>query len=292
MPEISVIIPHYQDLERLDLCLADLERQSIGRDQFEIIVSDNVSPAGEVAVRDLVNGRAQVVICQARGAGPARNAGVAAASGAILAFTDADCRPETDWLAEATKALATFDFVGGRMRVLSAGASRTPAEAFEAVFAFDNETYVKRKGFSVTANLLCRREVFAAVGGFRTEVSEDLDWSQRAVAAGFRIGYAERAVVGHPARKTWDELLQKWRRLSAETYQLEVSQGRGGIWALRALALPLSAVLHAPKVLFSPALATWRERWGALGVLFRLRAWRLLDALRAMTSKPGQNVRT
>src|SRR3546814_15933384 len=85
----------------------------------------------------------------------------------------------------------------------------TSAEAFEKVFAFDNEDYVRSKGFSVTANLFCRRADFEIVGPFRTELSEDKEWCHRAIAKGFSIGYAAAAVVAHTPRRNWqraDEL--------------------------------------------------------------------------------------
>ncbi len=53
------------------------------------------------------------------------------------------------------------------MTVLAPDPARpTPAEAFELVFAFDNESYVRKKGFTVSANLFCTRAVFDRVGGF------------------------------------------------------------------------------------------------------------------------------
>ena len=84
---VSVIIPHFQDLDRLDLCLSALERQS-GAPPFEIVVADNMSPAGEAAVRAIIAGRARLTIATKRGAGPARNAGVAALSVNDLRITN------------------------------------------------------------------------------------------------------------------------------------------------------------------------------------------------------------
>jgi len=159
----------------------------------------------------------------------------------------------------------------------------TGPEAFESVFAFDNAGYVQAKGFTVTANLFCPRAVFDAVGSFRTGVSEDLDWSHRARAAGFHIGYAAEAVVGHPARRTWPELLAKWRRLTAET--LELYRARPGgrlLWLVRSLFLPFSAVMHTPRVLTSSRLPGASERLAALGALYRLRIWRCGEALRLL----------
>ncbi|MDQ2860528.1 MAG: glycosyltransferase [Pseudomonadota bacterium] len=283
-PRVSVVIPHYRDLGALDLCLAALGRQTWPAEDFEIVVADNASPEGEGAVTRAVAGRGRLIVVPERGAGPARNGGVAVARGAILAFIDADCQAEPAWLAEGVKALSAHDFIGGRVKVLVADPNRmTPTEAFERVFAFDFKTYIARRGFTGTGNLFCRRALFDAVGGFRVGVSEDVEWSRRARAAGYRLGYAPTAVVGHPARRTWRELLDKWRRVNRETFALYASRERGRArWLLRSLVLPISAVVHAPRVLFSPELDRPSQRLAALGVLFRLRFWRLADALRRL----------
>ena len=279
---VSIVVPHYSDLVGLAACLDALGRQTRAPD--EIIVADNNSPQGEAAVVAVIAGRAKLVVVNEKGAGPARNGGVAASTGEILAFTDSDCLPEPLWLGRGLAALDQADFVGGAMRVLVADETNlTPAEAFERVFAFDNETYVRTKGFTVTANLFCPRDLFDAVGGFRVGVSEDLDWCLRAGASGFRLGYAADAIVGHPARRTWPELERKWRRLNEEAFGLAVAEPNGRAkWLLKALLMPLSAFAHTPKVLASPALATPRDRSRALSVLFRLRAWRMLDSLRLL----------
>ncbi|ODP36481.1 glycosyltransferase [Sphingomonas turrisvirgatae] len=281
MPRISVIVPHYDDLKRLDRCLAALTAQSMPASDFEIVVADNMSPIGREAVERVIAGRARLVLAADKGAGPARNAGVAASSGALLAFTDADCVPERDWLAEGIQALDDCDFAGGRMVVIAEhDGPRSGAEAFETVFAFDNESYVRDKGFTVTANLFCSRAVFDRVGPFQVGVSEDYDWCLRARAAGFRIGYAERAVAGHPPRADWAALRKKWQRLNAEMFELAL-QKRGGRlkWLAHTLALPLSVAAHAPCVLRSPALADRGERARGLATLARLRFWRFTDGL-------------
>jgi glycosyltransferase involved in cell wall biosynthesis len=155
---VSVIIPNYQDLENLDRCLTHLEAQTIERDAFEIVVSDNASPVGLAAVEAAVAGRARVVLSREKGAGPTRNVGVAASRGRILAFVDSDCRPDPTFLEEGVRMLDRFDVVGGAIRVDVEKPGRpTPSEAFELVFAFQNEQYIKKKGFSVTAALLVIR---------------------------------------------------------------------------------------------------------------------------------------
>ena len=279
---VSVIIPHYSDLAGLDACLAALGRQTVAPD--EVVVADNASPQGQAALSAVIAGRARLVVVTERGAGPARNGGVAASTGRLLAFTDSDCLPQPGWLAAGLAALAANDFVGGAMQVLVADAAAlTPIEAFERVFAFDNRDYVARKGFTVTANLFCARALFDDVGGFRTGVPEDLEWCGRARARGYRIGYAADAVVGHPARRTWGELERKWARLNAEAFGMAIAEPRGRWrWLLKALALPASAMAHTPKALTSPALWAPIDRWNAVKTLWRLRGWRMTDSLRLL----------
>jgi GT2 family glycosyltransferase len=276
-----VVVPHFNDLSGLALCLADLERQTFSRDRFEIIVADNASPQGAQAVADVIAGRARLVTVTERGAGPARNGGVAAATGEILAFTDSDCRPAPGWLAAGVEALARHDFVGGRVEVLvDDPAHMTPAEAFERVFAFNNQAYVNRKGFTGSGNLFCPRALFEAVGGFRVGMSEDVEWSRRARDAGYSLGYVGDAVVGHPARRTWRDLREKARKVNAETYGLYLMKPAGKLkWLARSFALPPSAVVHIPKVLTSRALATPGQRGMALATLLRVRLWRFWHAL-------------
>lgn len=286
-PSVSVIVPHYHDLERLDRCLASLVRQTYPPDDFEIVVADNMSPEGEAAVAARIAGRARLVFASEKGAGPARNVAVAASTGAMLAFIDADCIADPDWLARGVAALQGGDLVGGRMIVLVEGrGTKSGAEAFEAVFAFDNRAYVLDKHFSVTANLFCPREVFDRTGPFRNGMSEDLDWCLRAREAGYRIRYADDAIVSHPARPDWPALKKKWVRINAELHQLEMLRPGGWMrWARHTLLLPLSILAHAPRVLRSAALSGPEERLAALVMLARLRLWRFGDSLLRLGGK-------
>lgn len=278
-PQVSIVVPHRDDLRSLDCCLAALEAQTLPRDRFEIVVADNGSRAGIDAVRAVAGSRGRVVEVTAPGAGPARNGGVAAARGEILAFTDCDCLPEPCWLEAGLRALEPEGIVGGQMTVLVENETAlTGVEAFERVFAFDNEDYVRNKHFSVTANLFVRAADFARVGGFRTGVSEDMEWCLRARDHGLCIVYAADAIVGHPARRTWPELRRKWERIIAEQHMLVRERSGTAVWLLRTWAVPLSILAHLPRALASPKLSHRRDRIGAAAILVRLRAWRFIYA--------------
>ncbi len=281
-PRISVVIPHYQDLANLAICLDRLDQQTLPRPDWEIIVADNLSPVGLEAVAAVIAGRARLVSAPEKGAGPARNAGAALASGEAIAFLDSDCRPEPEWLASALAALATHPVIGGHVSVSVVDPARkTAAEAFEAVFAFDNARYIREEGFSVSANLVMRRAVWQAVGGFRQAVSEDVDWCHRARDAGFPVAYAPAVRIAHPARTTLAELRRKWQRLTSEAFLLMREKPYGRLrWLVRTLIVGISPLFHIPKVLASPALHTNRDRANAIKALFAIRWFRCFHALK------------
>jgi len=208
LPEsLSVIIPVYNDLDHLILCLEAISRQVDREDSVEILVVDNGS---EQDIREGVAGIPHVLVLQEPKPGPyaARNRAIREARGEILAFTDADCIPHRDWVKGGCEYLTSHqnvDLVAGRVKVVPADAKRpTAAEVYEMLNAFPQETYVTKHRFGVTANLFVRKAVFDKVGPFLDSVMSGGDWEfgRRATAAGFSLVYAPSAVVEHPARHT------------------------------------------------------------------------------------------
>lgn len=281
----AVIIPHYNDQTRLARCLDALVPQlARAPEPVEVVVVDNNSQPP--LTQDYMGRWQQVrfVVETGKGAALARNRGVAETTAPALFFVDSDCLPAEDWLATAFAVRQRAPLVGGTVPVFDeTPPPRSGAEAFEAVFAFDFRRYIEEKGFSGSGNLVTRREVFEAIGGFRPGLSEDLDWCHRATAAGFALVYAEELRASHPSRSDWTALERKWRRLTDETWGLKAHGPRQRLlWALRALAMPLSALAHTPKVLHSKQLVSFGERLAALATLFRLRIrrglWMLAQA--------------
>src|ERR1700722_6061001 len=285
---VSVIMPHLNDYDNLDACLRLLQAQSFPSDRTEIIVADNGSSRGFDAVRRVVGSRGRVIEVAERGAGPARNAAVRASRGEALAFIDSDCRPDERWLEEGLAELSQADFVGGRVDVLVEDPQRmTAAEAFESVFAFRNERYVKDLNFTVTASMFVWRPVFDAVGGFENGVPEDKDWCERAGRQGYRIRFAPKSIVGHPARRTMPELKRKWRRLTLERCEGARRNGRGPtLLLLRESAALLAVARDAFAPLASKRLSGMRNRLLAIGGLAQIRAYRFGIAHRAILGSP------
>lgn len=265
----AIIIPHRDDQARLARCLAALKVP----EGVEVVVVDNGS-------RDPVEvGAARLIHESEPGAAAARNRGVAETDAPLLLFLDADCVPSSNWVEVALT--CGSGPVGGTVEVFhETPGTLTGAQAFEAVFAFDNARYIADDGFSVTANMVVARDVFEAVGPFRAAVSEDKDWGLRARAAGHAVTYRADLIVRHPSRGDWAALARKWRRLVAESRALHDAEGGSGLsWNMRALAMPLSILVHAPKILQAKNL-TGVEKLRALATLIRLRCARMVWMLR------------
>ena len=274
LPQMAVIIPHYNDVIRLQRCLAELMKNDTA--QCEILVVDDGSTQSLAAVQTAFP-RVRFLTEPEKGAAAARNTGVRHTTAPILVFIDADCVPAPDWLTVARRVAPSADLIGGRVDLFDeTPPPRSGAEAFEAVFAFNFRNYIEVQGFTGAGNLVTRRDVFEKVGDFTNGVSEDRDWSMRAVAKGFRLTYEDGMVVSHPSRSDWAALRHKWLRLTRELCASNGFSGRDRLrWGLRGLAMPVSALAHVPKVLLSPKLAGPAERVAATATLLRLRAVRM-----------------
>ena len=131
-PAISVVVPYYDDQDRLDVLLAALDRQTaVG--SFEVVVADDGSPRAPRIAGDL--GFACGLVRQPdQGfrAAAARNLGAAQASGDILLFLDQDTLPTARYVERMAQAVRTADdghgvLVVGRRRHFHRGTATTDA---------------------------------------------------------------------------------------------------------------------------------------------------------------------
>jgi glycosyltransferase involved in cell wall biosynthesis len=212
---VSVIVPTYRDWERLALLMRSLEGQEPCAGGFEVIVVNN-DPGKAPPASLLLPPNARMLTEAKKGSYAARNAGLAAARGEIVLFTDSDCIADPAWVREATASLdapGAMPRLGGRIDLLRR-AQPGVADVYEAAFAFPQEKYVAA-GWAPTANMGTWARVLAAVGPFDEAhySGGDKEWGLRAEAAGFGIGYASHAAVTHPPR-TAREILRKRRRIA------------------------------------------------------------------------------
>ena len=256
-PFVSIIIPAYNDGPRLTLCLEKLAHQTYPADRFEIIVVDNGStPPLQPFVDPFPNARA--IIETQPGSYIARNKGITAATGEVIAFTDSDCLPEPDWLAHGVAAITaapTIGLVAGRIDVFAQDPNRpTLAERYEVVRGFPVQEYIERWNFGPTANIFTRRDVLEKAGSFDAELKSggDSEWCKRVHTAGFETHYSEAAVIRHPARTTVGAIWRKARRVAGglhDIYKREHNPAtylRRGFW--HDLAPPVKKTLTLLKL--------------------------------------------
>jgi len=203
--KVSVIVPAYNAARTIARCIESLLGQNFPRRDFEIIVVDNNSTdtTAEIIKRYPV----KYVIEKKRGPAAARNAGIAASKGSILAFIDSDCFARKDWLREG---LAAFEDGVGCVagRVLAS----EPENVYEKIIAGRDEfnvpeDYHGHSPYAITANVIFRREVFDAVGmfdtAFRAPAGEDVDICWRMLkGTAFTLKRHDGAVVFHKHRST------------------------------------------------------------------------------------------
>lgn len=277
-PEITVVAPHLNQPDLLELCLASLAAQTLAPGRFEVLVVDNgsaVPPEAVVARHPF----ARLVVEPTPGPGPARNRGIALARAPIVAFLDADCIADPNWLSGHLAAFAAHPeakILGGDVRIFAAGPRPNVAEAFDLVYGIRQRWTIARHGFAATANLAVRREVFETVGPFGgLSISEDMEWGMRAHGKGFPTRFVREAVVRHPARTTMGALHKQWDRHISHHWSMQPKTARGtALWVARAAAMAASPIAELPRVLGSDRLSGPRQRLDAFRGVASMRLYR------------------
>ncbi|MFY0409867.1 glycosyltransferase family 2 protein [Solicola sp. PLA-1-18] len=216
-PRVSVVVVHHDQQRELDRCLAALERQTHPADRLEVVVADDGSPTPP-----RVPPGVRLMTQEDLGfrAAAARNLGLSAATGDVVCFLDADCAPEPQYVAAASRlpALAPDAVVVGRRRhaTLDDVAVDAPVEAAGPVRELDEPAWLREAyresadllhaddrsyRFVIGATLTTSRTLLEAAGGFDESFTsyggEDLEWAYRAWLHGAVLAHEPTAVVWH-----------------------------------------------------------------------------------------------
>ena len=224
-PFISVVICTRDRPERVQTWLRCISRQDYPR--YEVVVVDN-APAGDIVRDSVAAAQDRVPFRYVREPRPglswARNAGIAAAAGDIIAFFDDDGEPDRHWLAGLACGFAREDDVGCVTGMVLPARLDTPAQDLAEQF----DGFRKGRGFSpaifsrngpqsplypvppfgVGANMAFRREILARIGGFDVALGagtpacagEDTLALTMVLLAGYRIAYEPAALMRHDHR--------------------------------------------------------------------------------------------
>ena len=216
---VSIIIPTYNDWTRLSKCLNALAHQNYSKEKFEIIVVNN-NPESHIPDDYFIPDNCSVITEGKPGSYAARNAALKLVKGEIIGFTDSDCIPENNWIANAIDYFIndkTCPRIAGNVSIFFETSNRTRAQLYDNLYAFNQKGYVDTFGTGVTANLFAYKYIFDKVGYFDETLMSggDFLWGILANKNGYKIEYMENVIVKHPARNTLKELLKKEKRVGA-----------------------------------------------------------------------------
>lgn len=201
--KFSVVIPAYNEEGCIANCLTALND---GTEQpLEIIVADGNSSDKTVEIARQLG--AIVVPNEKRHAAGGRNAGIQAARGDVIAFIDADCIPDKDWLAEIRRAFEQEDIDGLGTYIEPAPPANLCEEfwgkvSLQILMSYGPEPYyVTEKTLNtafITASCAYKRELLEKLGGFSdffANNAEDIDLCWRALDAGAKLKYVPTAKI-------------------------------------------------------------------------------------------------
>jgi glycosyltransferase involved in cell wall biosynthesis len=228
MPEISVVIPTYNRLDTLAHVIPTLLAQNLPHEQFELLVCDSNSTDGTAEYLARVGAdhpNVHHLPGSYGGRAAARNAGIAAARGDVVAFNDSDILASPDLLSRhlsrhrERRGIAVVgwevqvkdldDYARKRDRPEERGRLHPPSRKRLSWLYF------------LTGNASVRREDLLRAGAFDETFTgyghEDLELGYRLEKAGLEIVYEPRAISYHCQDVAYDDQKEKMKLAGRST---------------------------------------------------------------------------
>ena len=210
LPKVSVVVPIYNgeaDLPELINCL----------------LSQTYPKDSPITIHPLSENHIQSSYA-------ARNIGIRAAVGEIVAFTDADCRPQPQWLEALIQ-----PFVNSKIVIVAGEIAALPGKTLLEQHADRQETLSQKHTlahsfcpYGQTANLAIRRIALEKAGLFRPHLTTggdaDICWRILQQNIGL-LEFAPNAIVQHRHRATFQELKSQWWRYGKSNRYLHELHG-------------------------------------------------------------------
>jgi len=179
-PKISVVVPTFNEEQNIVNCLESLQKQTIPKEYYEVIVVDGNS---KDRTRELAEPLADKVIIQtSKKVGGARNDGAAISSGEIIATTDADCVIPENWLEKIIRSFEKDDRV---VQLYGTVLPLEPGIKFRFYLALANifsriGYYTHTLYYTLGCNTAFTRSAYMKIGGYKCiDAGDDLEIAQR-----------------------------------------------------------------------------------------------------------------
>ncbi|MGK7950523.1 MAG: glycosyltransferase family 2 protein [Xenococcaceae cyanobacterium] len=234
LPQVSVIVPIYNGDRDLPDLIECLKKQTYAPEKVEYLLVDNNSSdrtpniLEEVAKNNLNFQHLTEKKIQSSYA--ARNLGIRQAKYDILVFTDADCRPQPNWLREIVQ-----PFVKPEVGIVVGEIVALPGKSLLEKYA-DRKELMSQKfllehsflPYGQTANIAIRKQAFVEVGLFRPYLTTggDADICWRIQKGGkWQLAYAENALIEHRHRSNFKNFRSQFRRYGSSNLYLHELHG-------------------------------------------------------------------
>ncbi|MEA5511196.1 glycosyltransferase [Crocosphaera sp. UHCC 0190] len=238
LPKVSVIIPIYNGEEDLPNLIDCLRSQTYPKDRVEYLLVNNNSSDRTPQILEKAAIDAQKIGItlkalnenQIQSSYAARNQGIRQATGDILAFTDADCRPIYQWI-EALVQPFIDETIGIVVGELAALAGNSLLEKYAERYGVMSQKFLLEHSFlpyGQTANLAIRRSIFFQIGFFRpyltTGGDADICWRIQQ-ETDWKLTFSPAAIIRHRHRSNFKELRNQWQRYGQSNQYLHELYG-------------------------------------------------------------------
>jgi O-antigen biosynthesis protein len=258
-PKVSVVVACYNGERTLRACLDSLQR--LNYPGFEVILVDDGSTD---ATPQIAFERPNIRYFRHEknlGLSVARNTGIAAATGEIVAFTDADCRADEDWLYYLVGDLLGSEFAGlGGPNLLPPEDSAVAAAVMVSPGGPAHVMLTDRQAEHIPGcNMAFYKSALADIGGFDPlfhQAGDDVDLCWRLQQAGYKIGFSPAAFVWHYRRSTVGAYLRQQRgygeaeALLVSKHPENFNSFGGNIWQGRIYTASKFGVLLRPAIIY------------------------------------------
>ncbi|MBI2525947.1 MAG: glycosyltransferase [Candidatus Rokubacteria bacterium] len=203
-PKVSVVVCAYNAESTIAACLDSL--RELRYPAYEVVVVDDGSTDRTGQIADEYEG-VHVIHQENRGLSAARNVGIAASVGDIVAFTDSDCVADPDWLHYLVAAFLSSGWpaVGGpnlpppEDSLVASCVAAAPGGPLHVLLTHEEAEHIPG------CNMAFRREMLEEIGGFDPifrAAGDDVDLCWRLQERGHRIAFSPAAMVWHFRRNT------------------------------------------------------------------------------------------
>jgi len=210
-PKVSVVVACYNGARTLKSCLDSLSR--LNYPDYEVILVDDGSLDASGQIASLYT-NVRYFRQTNQGLSSARNAGIAAATGEIVAFTDADCRADEDWLHYLVGDLVSSNFTGiGGHNLLPPEDSSVAAAVVASPGGPAHVMLTDRIAEHIPGcNMAFYKWALDEIGGFDSifhKAGDDVDVCWRLQQCDYQLGFSPSGFVWHFRRSTVRDYLRQ-----------------------------------------------------------------------------------